>query len=101
MGSHRKKRRLVPRAGVALLWVLCLLVGAVAGGSALRGGHHAPRAASMDSAWIPALENALVVSSKQMTDDSCTASGTLTDAVGTAASGCPSGSPSGSASSPG
>jgi len=70
MASHRKKRRLVPRAGVALLWVLCLLVGAVVGGTALRGSRHAPQATSLDSSWIPALENALVVSSNHIADDS-------------------------------
>src|SRR5215469_12735123 len=99
MASHRKKRRLVPRAGVALLWVLCLLVGAVVGGSALKGSHHAPQATSLDSAWIPALENALVVSSRHVTDDGCAASGTLSDAAVSGTSGCPSSSVTGPASS--
>jgi hypothetical protein len=48
MANHRKPRRRVPLAGVA---VLSMLAGATAGGIAL-SGNSAPRAATLDSAWV-------------------------------------------------
>ena len=49
MASHRKPRKRVPLVGVA---VLSMLGGAAVGGTALAGGGSAPRAATLDSAWV-------------------------------------------------
>jgi Glycosyl hydrolase family 12 len=49
MANHRKPRRRVPLVGVA---ALSMLAGATVGGIVLSGGGGAPRAATLDSAWV-------------------------------------------------
>lgn len=96
MASHRKPRKRVSLIGVSVA-ALGLGAGVAVGGAALTGGSAAPKAATLDSAWVTsAMVNSFAravpaTAGRNVLVYACLSSGKLTE-VSTRVPGCPANS---------